>query len=95
MALICHHRVSGIFNLGTGRAHSFRHLVTALFRALGREPIISYFDMPPSIRERYQYFTEASIERLRENGYDQMFTPIDAAVADYATRFLADRDPYR
>jgi ADP-L-glycero-D-manno-heptose 6-epimerase len=87
--------VSGIFNVGTGTARSFRDLVTALFRALGREPNIVYFDMPEAIRDRYQYFTRANMERLRQAGYDRQFTPLEAGVADYATRFLAAADRYR
>jgi ADP-L-glycero-D-manno-heptose 6-epimerase len=87
--------VSGIFNVGTGTARSFRDLVTALFRALGREPNIVYFDMPEAIRDRYQYLTRATVERLRGAGYDRQFTPLEAGVADYATRFLAAADRYR
>jgi ADP-L-glycero-D-manno-heptose 6-epimerase len=93
--LIDHAGVSGIFNVGTGKARSFRDLVTALFRALGREPNIVFFDMPAAIRERYQYFTQAHMERMREAGYERMFTPLEAGVADYATRYLAAADPYR
>lgn len=93
--LIAHVGVSGIFNVGTGTARSFRDLVTALFRALGRDPSIVYSDMPVAIRERYQYFTRASMERLRQAGYDRQFTPIEAGVAEYATRFLAASDRYR
>jgi ADP-L-glycero-D-manno-heptose 6-epimerase len=93
--LIDHVHVSGIFNVGTGRGRSFRDLVTALFRALRREPNIVYFDMPETLRGRYQYFTQAAMYRLRQAGYDQAFTPLEAAVADYATRFLAAADRYR
>jgi len=88
-------QVSGIFNVGTGAARSFRDLVTALFHAIGCEPNIVYFDMPTTIRERYQYFTQATVHRLRRTGYDRMFTPLEVAVADYATRFLAAADRYR
>ena len=90
-----HVNVSGIFNVGTGTARSFRDLVTALYCALGREPNIVYFDMPATVRERYQYFTQASVERLRQTGYDRMFTSLEVGVADYATRFLAAADRYR
>jgi ADP-L-glycero-D-manno-heptose 6-epimerase len=93
--LVDRNDVSGIFNVGTGTARSFRDLVTALFRALGREPNIVYFDMPEAIRDRYQYFTRANMERLRQAGYDRQFTPLEAGVADYATRFLAAADRYR
>ena len=93
--LIDHVQVSGIFNVGTGASRSFRDLVIALFHALGREPKIIYYDMPEAIRERYQYFTQATVLRLRQAGFDQAFTPLELAVADYATRFLAAADRYR
>jgi ADP-L-glycero-D-manno-heptose 6-epimerase len=86
--------VSGLFNVGTGAARSFRDLVTALFRALGREPNIEYVDMPEGLRAKYQYFTQASVERLRRAGYNSDFTPLEKAVADYV-RFLAAPDRYR
>src|SRR5262249_39550036 len=55
----------GIFNVGTGRARSFRDLISIMFNALGRVADIEYIDMPPTIREQYQYFTQADVERLR------------------------------
>jgi ADP-L-glycero-D-manno-heptose 6-epimerase len=86
--------VSGLFNVGTGRARSFRDLMLALFAALGREPAIDYIDMPDAIRDRYQYFTEAKVERLRRAGYNGGFTPLEEGVARYAA--LLDRaDRYR
>src|SRR5262249_13029 len=67
--------VAGIFNVGTGKARSFRDLITATFRALGREPAIEYVDMPAAIRRQYQYFTQAKVENLRRAGYNADFTP--------------------
>ncbi|HXF52621.1 MAG TPA: ADP-glyceromanno-heptose 6-epimerase [Hyphomicrobiaceae bacterium] len=93
--LLEHTAVSGIFNVGTGTAASFRELVTALFGALGREPHIVYHDMPEAIRDRYQYFTQANVERLRRAGFEREFTPLDVAVGDYARRYLTAADPYR
>ena len=87
--------VSGLFNVGTGQARSFRELATALFHALGREPDIIYRDMPDDLRARYQYFTQASVRRLREAGFNGGFIPLERAVADYAMRFLAAPDRYR
>jgi ADP-L-glycero-D-manno-heptose 6-epimerase len=87
--------VSGLFNVGAGRAHSFRELVTALFGALGREPNIIYTDMPVALRERYQYFTQAPMERLRRAGYNADFAPLQQAVETYVTQFLAQPDRYR
>src|SRR5208282_2915543 len=77
--------VSGIFNVGTGQARSFRELMTAKFAALGREPTIEYIDMPVSIRDSYQYFTQAEIGNLRQAGYNAGFTPLEEAVGRYVT----------
>jgi ADP-L-glycero-D-manno-heptose 6-epimerase len=87
--------VSGLFNVGTGRARSFRDLISAMYRALGREPRIEYVDMPPAIRGQYQYFTEATVENLRRAGYNADFTPLEEAVNSYVTGFLDSPDRYR
>jgi ADP-L-glycero-D-manno-heptose 6-epimerase len=88
-------QVSGIFNVGTGAARSFRDLITALFRALGREPKIEYIDMPEAIRGQYQYFTQASVDGLRRAGYNAGFTPLEDGVTQYVTQYLDTADPYR
>jgi ADP-L-glycero-D-manno-heptose 6-epimerase len=85
---------SGIFNIGSGAAHSFRELIEALGAACGRAPVIEYIDMPPEMRPNYQYFTEAPIGRLRRAGYAAPFTPLDAAVRDYVAGYLSQPDPY-
>ncbi|MPZ40819.1 MAG: ADP-glyceromanno-heptose 6-epimerase [Rhizobiales bacterium] len=87
--------VCGIFNVGTGQARSFRDLVTAMFRALERAPEIEYVDMPFAIRARYQYFTQANVEKLRRAGYNGDFTPIEEAVSRYVGRYLDQPDRYR
>jgi ADP-L-glycero-D-manno-heptose 6-epimerase len=87
--------VSGIFNVGTGNARSFRDLITAMFAALGREPQIEYIDMPAELRDQYQYFTQARIEKLRRAGYNAGFTPLEAAVHSYVNSFLNRPDRYR
>jgi ADP-L-glycero-D-manno-heptose 6-epimerase len=87
--------VSGIFNVGTGKARSFRDLVTAMYRALGRTPAIDYVDMPPDLRDRYQYFTQGEVENLRCAGYNGGFTELEEAVTRYVTRFLDRPDRYR
>jgi ADP-L-glycero-D-manno-heptose 6-epimerase len=87
--------VSGIFNVGTGRARSFRDLIAAMFVTLGHEPNIEYVDMPPSIREQYQYFTQAKVENLRRAGYNAGFTPLEQAVNRYITSYLDTSDRYR
>ncbi len=87
--------VSGIFNVGTGKARSFRDLISALFRALGAEPKIEYVDMPEPIRGQYQYFTQAEVENIHRAGYNGGFAPLEAAVADYVTKYLNTADRYR
>jgi ADP-L-glycero-D-manno-heptose 6-epimerase len=87
--------VNGVFNIGTGKARSFADLAAATFRAVGREPVYEFVDTPVEIRDKYQYFTEARMERLREAGYDKPFTALEDGVADYVTNFLARPDPYR
>jgi ADP-L-glycero-D-manno-heptose 6-epimerase len=87
--------VSGIFNVGTGTARSFRDLMTAMFAALGRQPAIEYIDMPASIRDSYQYFTKAETKNLRHAGYNADFTPLEDAVRRYVTDYLDRADRYR
>ena len=88
-------KVCGIFNVGTGKAGSFRDLITAMLAALGRAPDIEYVDMPPSIRDSYQYFTQASVENLRRAGYNAGFTPLADAVKRYVQSYLDTPDSYR
>jgi ADP-L-glycero-D-manno-heptose 6-epimerase len=87
--------VSGIFNVGTGNARSFRDLITAMFAALGRGPQIEYIDMPAELRDQYQYFTQARIEKLRRAGYNAGFTPLEQAIDCYVNSFLNRPDRYR
>ena len=88
-------QVSGIFNVGTGKARSFRDLVAALFRALGLEPKIEYMDMPENIRGQYQYFTQARVDNLLHAGYNAGFTSLEDGVNRYVTQFLNTADRYR
>jgi ADP-L-glycero-D-manno-heptose 6-epimerase len=87
--------VSGIFNVGTGKARSFRDLIVAMFSALGSAPKIEYIDMLPTIRNQYQYFTQAQVENLRRAGYNGGFTPLEEGVNRYVTSFLSQPDRYR
>jgi ADP-L-glycero-D-manno-heptose 6-epimerase len=80
---------SGIYNLGTGKARSFKDLVLATFKAMGKNPDIEYIDMPMSIRNQYQYFTEASTEKLLCALPEFKFTQLEDAVFDYVTNYLA------
>ena len=88
-------QVSGLFNVGCGRARSWLDLAHALFAAAGRPVRIEFIDMPPELSDKYQYFTEARMERLRAAGYRREFTTLEAGIADYVRRFLARPDRYR
>jgi len=87
--------VSGIFNVGTGVARSFRELMMAMFAALRLEPAIEYIDMPASIRDSYQYFTQAETENLRRAGYNADFTALEDGVKRYVNDYLDRADRYR
>ncbi len=88
-------KVSGLFNCGTGTARTFADLAGAVFTALGQEPKISYRPTPENIRDRYQYFTEADMTRLRAAGYSKPFTALEDGVAQYVRSYLDADDPYR
>lgn len=86
--LMLNRKTSGIFNLGTGKARSFKDLVTATFNAMGKEPVISFIDTPVDIRDTYQYFTEAKMDKLRAAGYSRPFTALEDGVSDYVSNYL-------
>jgi len=87
--------ISGVFNAGSGQARSFADLARATFAAAGKAPSIAYIDMPEAIRDRYQYFTEARMDRIRALGYGGQSTPLEEGVRRYVQDFLAQSDPYR
>jgi ADP-L-glycero-D-manno-heptose 6-epimerase len=87
--------VCGLYNVGTGAARSFREMIVAMFAALGREPQIDYVDMPETIRDSYQYFTQSEVGKLRAAGYAAAFTPLEDAVRHYVGGFLDRPDRYR
>jgi ADP-L-glycero-D-manno-heptose 6-epimerase len=87
--------VNGIFNLGSGEARSFEEMARAVFAAAGQEAAIDYTPMPPAIREKYQYFTKARMDRLRAAGYAAPFTRLEEGIADYVGAYLSQPDPYR
>lgn len=87
--------VSGVFNAGSGQARSFLDLANATFAAAGREPQIDYVDTPESIRDKYQYFTQASMDRVRAAGFSGQSTPLEEGVRRYVQNFLSTGDPYR
>ncbi len=84
-----HENVSGLFNVGTGRAQSFRELAEATFHALGMKPNIKYIDMPEKLRGKYQYYTQADMKHLRVVGYDAPFANVEEGVNDYVKNHLA------
>ena len=88
-------QVSGVYNLGTGVARSFRDLALATFAAAERKPSIAYIDTPEVIRDKYQYFTEARMDRLRAAGYEKLMTPLEDGIGDYVRSYLSQSDPYR
>ena len=87
--------INGIFNVGTGKAESFRDMIATMFKALRLPVNIEYIEMPETIRGQYQYFTEARIERLQRAGYNVGFMPLEAAVNQYVTGYLSRDDRYR
>ncbi len=95
MWLLDHPQVSGVFNLGTGKARSFLDLTLAIGTALNRNVDVKYVDMPLSIRDRYQYFTQAKMSKLQQAGCDVPFHTLEAGVADYVLSYLTKPDPYR
>ena len=81
--------VNGLFNLGTGKARSFHDLAVATFKAMGKEPDIEYIEMPETLREKYQYYTQANMEKLRSVGYTDEFYSLEAGAEDYVVNYLA------
>lgn len=88
-------QVSGLFNVGTGKARSFKALAEATFAANGKEPKINYMDMPVELRGKYQYYTQAEMDKLRKAGYDKPFTELEEGVRKYVQDFMLKDDPYR
>jgi ADP-L-glycero-D-manno-heptose 6-epimerase len=85
---------NGIYNLGTGKARTFNDLVKATFTALEKKPQITYIDMPSDIMDKYQYFTEASMLKLKHAGYEEAFTSLERGVDDYVRNYLSLRRYY-
>lgn len=79
---------NGLYNLGTGTARTFLDLATSTFNAMGLEPDISFIDTPADIRDKYQYFTEADMAKLRQAGYDKPFATLEEGIADYVGNYL-------
>ena len=87
--LAANSKVNGLFNIGSGTAHSWNELADAVFAAMNLPKNVEYIEMPVEIRDKYQYFTQANIAKLRDAGYVQQITSLNDAVEDYVTAFLA------
>lgn len=85
---------SGLYNLGTGMARTFLDLTRSTFAALDKEPVIEFIDTPEDIRDKYQYFTEANMEKLRKAGYEIPFTSLEEGVRDYVRNYLIGGNYY-
>lgn len=92
---VCYHMMinrlttpSGLYNLGSGLGRTFKDLVTYTFKSMGLEPRISFIDTPEDIRDTYQYFTEADLNKLRSAGYNEEFTLLEDGIEDYVSNYL-------
>ncbi len=92
--LMQHQPASGLYNVGTGQARTFKDLVTAIFDSLTIPPDIEYIDMPEDIRDKYQYFTEADMNKLKTAGYTNHFYSLEEGVKDYVQQFLVEKKYY-
>ncbi|MGA2247612.1 MAG: ADP-glyceromanno-heptose 6-epimerase [Verrucomicrobiota bacterium] len=81
-------RANGLFNIGSGQARTWIDLSHAVFTALKKKPVIKFIEMPPAIRDKYQYFTQANLLRLRGAGYAAPVTSLENAVHDYVRKYL-------
>jgi ADP-L-glycero-D-manno-heptose 6-epimerase len=85
---------SAIYNIGTGQARSFKDLATNVMTSMAREPDITYIDMPQDLQGKYQYFTQAEMQKLRHAGYKKPFTSLEEGVKDYVQNYLMQADAY-
>jgi len=92
--LMHHRKDSGLYNLGSGEARTFLDLANATFKALDKEPVIEFIDTPIDIRDKYQYFTEADMSKLKSIGYPLPFTSLEDGVADYVQHYLQHNSRY-
>ncbi|MHA7098948.1 ADP-glyceromanno-heptose 6-epimerase [Roseivirga pacifica] len=94
MFLMNHRKDSAIYNLGSGKARTFLDLVRATFKAMDKEEQISFIDTPADIRDKYQYFTEADMNKLKSIGYETPFTSLEEGVTDYVKNYLIEGKYY-
>jgi ADP-L-glycero-D-manno-heptose 6-epimerase len=86
--LAANKKATGLFNIGSGEARTWIDLANSVFGALGKKPKIEFIEMPEAIRDKYQYFTQADISRLRAAGYREKITSLESAVTDYVQNYL-------
>lgn len=94
MFLMHHRKNSGIYNLGSGKARPFLALVKNTFATMSKKEDISFIDTPEDIRDKYQYFTEANMEKLINIGYNRPFTSLEDGVKDYVSNYLLEEKYY-
>jgi len=86
--------VNGVYNVGTGQARTWNDLANAVFAAMDRPRNVTYIDMPETLRDKYQYYTQSDAGKLRAAGYDAAFTSLEDSVRDYVVNYLAAEDRY-
>ena len=95
MWLLKNPNVSGLFNVGTGQARTFYDLAKATWTAMGKEPTIGFKEMPETLRDKYQYYTQADLSNLRAKGYNKPMTPLEEGIRQYVQNFLNKEDAYK
>jgi ADP-L-glycero-D-manno-heptose 6-epimerase len=81
-------KVNGLFNLGTGKSRTWNDLVTSIFKALNKQVNIEYIDLPEHLHEKYQYFTEANINKIKKGGFNLPITTLEDGITDYVKNYL-------
>ncbi|MCW3072702.1 MAG: rfaD [Bacteroidetes bacterium] len=92
--LLHHRKDAGLYNLGSGKARTFLDLVKNTFTAINKEPKIEFIDTPADIRDKYQYFTEANMNKLKSIGYEKRFHTLEEGVKDYVGNYLEEKKYY-
>lgn len=92
---LAHREISGLFNVGTGLARTYADVLRAVYAALDEEAEMDFIDLPEALKNKYQYFTQADVSKLRAAGYDKPFTSLEEGVAKYVKDYLSSADPYR
>ena len=92
--MINFNKKTGIYNLGTGKARSWNDIANSMFAAVGRPANIEYIEMPEILQEKYQYFTQAEMRKLRDYGCPMEFYSLEHSVHDYVCNYLQKTDPH-